>query len=75
MQVEIEEIIMYLTCGFTTYCPFVADLMSKECSNSLVIDSMVLAGLGKDDVDIKTSLVAGCKNMKHMTINVDMSQQ
>jgi hypothetical protein len=36
-----------LTCGFTTYCPLVADLMSNECSNSRVNDSIVLAGLGR----------------------------
>jgi hypothetical protein len=38
-----------LTCGFTTYCPLVADLMSNECSNSRVNDSIVLAGLGRGD--------------------------
>ena len=36
--------------------------MSRECSNSLVIDSMVLAGLGNDDVDTKISLFAGYNN-------------
>lgn len=63
MQYKIIETIKYRTCGLTTYCPFVADLMSNECSNSLVIDSMVLAGLGKDDVDNNISLFADCKNI------------
>jgi len=43
------------TCGLTTYWPFVADRISRECSNSLVIDSMVLAGLGSGDAETSTS--------------------
>jgi hypothetical protein len=48
-----------LTCGFTTYCPLVADLMSNECSNSRVNDSIVLAGLGRGDVCGYTSSEGG----------------
>lgn len=46
-------------CGLTTYCPFIADRISSECSNSRVIDSMVLAGLGSVEVDAG-SVGAGC---------------
>ena len=72
----IRKISKNLTCGLTTYCPFVADLISRECSNSLVMDSMVLAGLGNDDVDIITSLFTGCKitsfqfNLNCIVVNI-----
>lgn len=37
--------------------------MSRECSNSLVIDSIVLAGLGNVDTDFNVSLSDGYKNI------------
>lgn len=49
IKIYLIQHVMIQTCGLTTYCPFVADRMSRECSNSLVIDSMVLAGLGNGD--------------------------
>lgn len=48
-----------LACGFTTYCPFVAERMSSECSNSLVIDSIVLAGLGSAEAVTDESVDVG----------------
>lgn len=51
--------IILQTCGLTTYCPFVADRISRECSNSLVMDSIVLAGLGNGEVDNADSVVEG----------------
>lgn len=45
-----------VTWGLTTYSPLIAERISRECSNSLVSDSIVLAGLGKEQL-LKASLL------------------